>query len=118
MLSIGLYTKAPDFFRLFAAISLPLFAFAWAIFAIIRYAGDNGWKKSGLCIMLCGVFVFFADALVNRLLGGSVHLPAFSPFQWNFITVDGNVKWLSLIAGVLVGAILITIGLIRRRKQR
>ncbi|MGM9612541.1 MAG: zf-HC2 domain-containing protein [Butyricicoccus sp.] len=118
MLSIGLYTNAPDFFRISAAISLPLIGFAWAIFALIRYAGTNGWIKAGLCTTLCGVFVFFADALINRLMGWPVPLPTFSPFQWNFGTVDGNVKWLSLIAGVLVGAILITIGLIRGRKQK
>ncbi|MGM9653044.1 MAG: zf-HC2 domain-containing protein [Eubacteriales bacterium] len=118
MLSIGFYTKAPGFFRISAAISLPLIAFAWVIFALIRYAGKNGWVKAGLCTVLSGVFVFFADALINRLLGETVHLPTFSPFQWNFSTVDGNVKWLSLIAGVLVGMILMIIGLIRRRKQK
>lgn len=118
MLSIGFYTKAPDFFRISAAISLPMIGFAWAIFSLIRYAGKNGWVKAGLCTTLCGVFLFFADSLINRLMGLSVHLPTFSPFQWNFSTVDGNVKWLSLIAGVLLGIILITIGLIRRRKQK
>lgn len=118
MLSIGLYTKAPDFFRISAAISLPLIAFAWAFFALIRYAGRNRWIKAGLCTILCGAFVFFADSLICRLMEWSVHLPAFYPFQWNFSTVGGNVKWLSLIAGVLLGMILITIGLINRRKQK
>lgn len=118
MLSIGFYTKAPNFFRISAAISLPLIVFAWAIFALSRYAGKNGWIKSGLCTMLCGVFVFFADTLINRLLGLCVQLPTFSPFQWNYNTVDGNVKWLSLIAGVFFGTVLIAFGLIRRRKQR
>ncbi|MGM9596709.1 MAG: zf-HC2 domain-containing protein [Eubacteriales bacterium] len=118
MLSIGLYTKAPGFFRISAAISLPIIAFAWAIFALIRYAGKNGWIKAGLCATLSGVFVFFADALINLLMGLGVRLPVFSPFQWNFGTVDGNVKWLSLIVGVLLGVILITIGLVNRRKQK
>lgn len=118
MLSIGCYTKAPDFFRISAAISLPLLAFAWAMFALIRYAGNNGWIKAGLCTSLCGAFAFFADPLINRLLGWSVSLPAFAPFQWSLSTVDGNVKWLSLIAGVLLGMAFMTIGLIRRRKQK
>lgn len=117
MLSIGLYTKSPDFFRISAAISLPMLAFAWVLFAIIRYAGKNGWIKAGLCTALCGVFVFCADYLINRLLGSDVRLPKFSPFLWNFSTVDGNVKWLSMIVGVLLGTILITFGLICRRKK-
>lgn len=118
MLSIRLYTKSPDFFRISAAISLPMLAFAWVLFAIIRYAGKNGWIKAGLCTALCGVFVFSADYLINRLLGSAVRLPTFSPFLWNFSTVDGNVKWLSMIAGVLLGTILITVGLICRRRKK
>lgn len=118
MLSIGCYTKAPGFFRISAAISLPLLAFVWAMFALIRYARNNGWIKAGLCTSLCGAFAFFADPLINRLLGWSVSLPTFAPFQWSLSTVDGNVKWLSLIAGVLLGMVFITIGLIRRRKQK
>ncbi|MDD6263372.1 MAG: zf-HC2 domain-containing protein [Clostridiales bacterium] len=118
MLGIGLYTAAPDFFRVSAAISLPLIGFAWAIFALIRYAGKNGWVKAGLCSALGGGFVFSADALINRLLGWSVRLPEFSPFQWNAVTVDGNVKWLALILGALLGVIFIAAGLIGRRKKR
>ena len=68
--------------------------------------------------MLCGVFVFFADSLIGLLLGLSVHIPTFSPFLWNFATIDGNVKWLSLIVGVFLGIVFITIGLIYRRKQK
>lgn len=118
MLSIGLYTKSPDFFRISAAISLPMLAFAWVLFAIIRYAGKNGWIKAGLCTTLSGVFIFSADYLINRLLGSDVRLPIFSPFLWNFSTVDGNVKWLSMIVGVLLGTILITVGLICRRRKK
>ena len=118
MLSIGLYTKSPDFFRISAAISLPMLAFAWVLFAIIRYAGKNGWIKAGLCTTFSGVFIFSADYLINRLLGSAVQLPTFSPFIWNFSTVDGNVKWLSMIAGVLLGTILITVGLICRRRKK
>ena len=118
MLSIGFYTKEPDFFKASAAISLPLIAFAWAMFVLIRYVGNNGLIKAGLCTMLCGVFVFFADSLIGLFLGLSVHIPTFSPFLWNFATIDGNVKWLSLIVGVFLGIVFITIGLIYRRKQK
>ena len=117
MLSIGLYTKSPDFFRISAAISLPMLAFAWVLFAIIRYAGKNGWIKAGLCTTFSGGLAFSPDYLINRLLGSAAQLPTFSPFIWNFSTVDENVKWLSMIAGVLLGTILITVGLICRRKK-
>lgn len=118
MLSIGLFTKAPDFFRTCAAFSLPIAAFIWAVFAVIRYAGKNGWVKAGLCAVLCGVSLFFADTAVGLLLGLGVRLPAFSPLAWNYGTVDGNVKWLTLIGGALLGVCFILIGLIHGRKKK
>ena len=118
MLSIGLFVKAPDYFRISAATSLPMLAFVWAVFAVIRYVGKNGLVKTGLCAMLSGAFLFFADVLVSLLMGFSVRFPMFSPLEWNFGTIDGNVKWLALICGMLIGVFFIITGLIHGRKQK
>ena len=118
MLSIGIFTKAPDFFRISAALSLPVMAFVWTAFVLFRYCGKNGWIKSGLCAMLSGAFLFFADAFVSLLMGFGARLPVFSPLVWNYGTVDGNVKWLALTCGILIGACFILIGLTHGRKQK
>lgn len=118
MFSIGIFTKAPDFFRISAAISLPMMAYVWVIFVLLRYAGKNRWLKAGLCAVLSGTFLFFADALIGLPMGLRVRLPVFSPFVWNLGTIDGNVKWLALIGGILIGVCFILIGLIHGRKQK
>ena len=118
MLSIGLFVGSPWFARLAAAISLPVLVLVWAIFAVIRYVGKNGWVKSGLCVALCGAAACFADLIIGQLIGSPMPLPAFSPFVWNAATLDGNLRWLSLIVGALSGVGLILIGLCRGRKKK
>lgn len=110
MVCIGLFVNSPDYFRIAMAISVPQLLFAWVMFAVIRYAGHNGLVKAGVCVVLSGAFVFFTDSLVARILGEARALPVFSPFVWNFATIDGNVKWLTMLACVLVGAVLILCG--------
>lgn len=39
MLAIGLYAKAPRFFPIAAAISVPLLLLAWVLFALLRHVG-------------------------------------------------------------------------------
>lgn len=118
MLSIGLYTKEPDYFRISMAISVPLLLFSWTLFAVIRYVGKSCLLKAGICTAFSGVFTFFADYLINMMLGSTIPLPSFLPLEWNFATVDGNVKWLVLILGILLGTVFIIFGFVCRRKQK
>lgn len=118
MCAIGRFVNVPDYAVICAAISTPLLIFAWAIFAVIRYVGTNAWQKAGVCIAFCGIFEFFADAIINLILGSRVHLPVFSPAVWNTGTVDGNIKWLTMIAGVAAGIVLTTIGIAKWRKKK
>lgn len=116
MLSIGLYTKSPEFWRIGAAVSLPILALVWVLFLLIRYPKFNGFIKAGICTVIIGVFSFFADNLINRWLGFVLPLPVFRPFVWKINTIDGNVKWLFLLSCTFVGIILIVSGIIKRRK--
>ena len=48
MLAIGLYAKAPRFFPVTAAISVPILLLAWAAFIVIRRVRQNGTKQDFL----------------------------------------------------------------------
>lgn len=117
MLSIGCDSGA-GFYRISASVSAPFVLFAWLLFAVIRYVGKSGWLKTGLCVSASGVFLFFAEILINSLLGIRSPLPAFSPFVWNDITIDGNVKWSLMLGGLFIGLIFVLISLTGRRKQK
>ena len=110
MLSIGLYTRSHDFYVQAPAISLPILAFVWLLFLLIRYWRVSGLTVSGVCTILLGIFVFIADELIMFCLGQSFRFPAFHPFTWNYYTNDGNVKWLILMCCALVGLALLLFG--------
>ncbi len=118
MVSIGVYVRSAEYASLAYWISLPFVLFAWALFALIRYPRFGGLIKGGFCVMLCGAFLFFAEPLVNGLLGNPVPLPEFHPLRWAPSTLDGNVMWTILLASVMIGLVLIAAGLVRHgRKQ-
>lgn len=118
MLSIGLYTKSSGFWRIAPAVSLPIIAFVWLLFLLIRYTRFNGLIKAGICTMFIGSFSFFVDNLINRWLGTELPLPVFRPFTWKSGTIDGNVKWLLLLCCTFTGIILIIFGIMRKKKGK
>lgn len=117
MLSIGLYAGSVGFWKTSAAISLPFLALAWLLFLIIRYPKIHGLIKGGICTVLVGAFVFLADTVINAWLGFERPLPVFTPSVWTADNADDNVKWLFMLGCTFVGVILITVGIIKRRKK-
>ncbi len=117
LLSIGCRTAAPFFGSVALAVVPPFLILAWILFLIFRYLPCRRAGKAGVCCIVAGVFAFFAEKLINRLLGSRIPLPDFSPLTWNAATVDGNVQWLVLLGACLAGIILIVIGLVKGRRR-
>ena len=121
MLAIGLkVSRFGGFGRMLhemIAIAGPFLLLAWAIFAILRYLKCSRLAKAGSVIILVGLFEFFANFFINLLLGNADELPRFSPAVWNYMTVDGNLKWILLIGSLAVGTILIIVGLVKGPKK-
>lgn len=55
--------------------------------------------------------------VINYFIGDYYPWPKLNLTTWNIDTVDGNTKWLMLIAGVAVGMVLILIGIMRKGKK-
>ncbi len=111
------YTKSLGSFGAYVAIALPFIAFAWVMFAVLYFPKWGKLIKAGLCLILLGVLAFFTEFIVNSMMGYSTTLPKFAPYVWNYDTVDGNVKWILLIAFAVIGVILILAGLMIKTKK-
>lgn len=118
MLSIGLYTKSSEFWKIAPAVSLPILVFVWVLFLLIRYVKISGLLKAGICTTSIGVFSFYADYFINIWIGEKISFPVFSPFVWKESTIDGNVKWLCLLCCAFVGIILIIFGIAKGGKRK
>lgn len=118
MLCIGLYVSYEGYARLTISISTPLIIFAWAVMLVLCYLPVNKMLRAGICSVLIGAMVFFADGIIQWLLGEAMKLPSFMPLVWSGTAVDGNVKWLCLLAGAIIGAALILAGIGRKEKRK
>jgi len=118
MACIGLATRNRSFWGIGFMVSAAMIVLVWLFFVIIRYLKTNGLVKAGICCIICGAFLFSINTILGLIAGYNLGWPAFYPATWNAFTVDGNVKWLCLLAGAAVGVILIIIGLIKGGKKK
>lgn len=116
LVACGVRSDNPFYARDAFAITALLLLFAWAMFAAIRYL-PGACLKTGVSLLLSGLIVFFADAVINRLLGYAFLLPALRLSEWGPYTVDGNVKWLALLSLGGAGLICTVIGAIRAARH-
>ncbi len=117
MICIGFRVSDPSYPGNALAVSIPVAGVFWILFALARYPRWNRLIKAGTCCIVSGAFVFAANTVVMRLAGEMGEWPVFSPGVWDPGTVDGNVKWLCLIIGCVLGIILMIAGLIRRNRK-
>ena len=109
MSAIGGYTGAYDFLQYTVAFSVPPFAFAWALAALITLPKWNGWLKAAACVCASALIYFFNDTFVYLVLGGGLHFPSFS--GWNDV-----ICWCVLALGTVLAVIFAAIGFQKNKK--
>ena len=108
MICIGLFVGPARFFPMAMSISLPLVAFIWVVFLIIRYLPFNGLIKTGIVITVISLFSYFGSkAIVFMALraAGSSGVVVYSEPTIGFVAT-----------GVVIGIIFAVIGLFVGRK--
>ena len=118
MLSISMYVKDIWLLPLSLKIAAPFILLAWGLFLILRYSKLSSWSRTGICFVISGILVFFAEPMISHALGLPFSLPEFHLMTWNYLTMDGNIKWSILLACCLMGIIFFLIGSIKRRNKK
>lgn len=87
---------------------------------ILPYMLVTGNKNSlfrwGLTILTVGVLFCFFLSIRHLSAGNGFILPRFRPFTWNAASTGDNLRWLALIAGVIIGGIMMYRG--KRNEKR
>ena len=117
MLCIGWYVNTPGYPLLALVISLCVALPAWIVFVILRYLPFRRLARAGICCMFFGFAGFAADTVVDIVSGRSASWPGFSLFHWSYMTLEDNIRWLFLLAGILAGVVLIMISILRGKKK-
>jgi len=91
----------------------------WGLFLAIRYIKANALVKAGVCAIFGSSFLAMIDNMINWIIEGDMQFQFRNAdlLDWsNSNVVDANVILIILIAGCLIGGILLIIGLLRNRK--
>lgn len=94
----------------------------WGLFLVIRYLKVNGFIKAGICSVVTGLFLSFADVVTDILINGRI---VYTKGFWNANLavwendMSSNIMLIILLSGVLLGAMFIVCGVVYgRRKSR
>ena len=112
MLLIGLLVGMKDFFPMAFAISMPLVAMCWAVFAIVRYVPLNAAAKTGLAITAVGILSgVLAQLTTNAVLAERATgvVVTSNPALPLILSIGG--------VGVLIAGIGILVGLFKGGKK-
>lgn len=118
--AIGFYVVSGTYWHTMPLLVFHNVGFVWLFFLICRYFPANYWIRAGIVSALTGGYLFTVNNVVSSVLGVHLPYPEFNLNVWNGTTVDGNIKWLMLISGIIIGAVCIIVGVVRavREKQK
>lgn len=92
----------------------------WILFLLIRYTRISGLTKTGISLILFGVFVPIINDVINSVLYGVMYwtIPHADLSVWNNDTINSNVYLLILLIFVSVGVVLLIAGEWNRHWKR
>ena len=113
MICIGCFVKNSTYWEIMTPITSTIVGLIWIVFLICRYLKVSKIIRAGLTSIIIGGFVFVVNNIINMMIGYDLPWPVFHWNVWNTDTVDGNVKWMALIVGAVLGVVLIITGVVR-----
>ena len=104
-------------FMLASAIKMTCYGFAPALLcAVICIPRFDAYIKAGICTLLGAAAFYLAGHTVNYLFGLSERYYEIDFSNWQTHT-NANVHFIILLAFLLVGALLLGVGIYRKRKK-
>lgn len=119
IIACGFYSNIEDYWRTSFLITTVAVVFVWILFAIIRYCKFNGLMKAGICTIMIGIFTSLISDVITWILDGifKIGLANANLLLWNTDDlINANLYLLILLAGGVIGTILLLLGLRKKHK--
>lgn len=120
IIACGFTADSVSYWRPALLISTVCVVFVWILFLIIRYLKTDGFIKAGLCSIICGLFLSFIHDFIALVLDGYLYLSLSDAnlLLWNSDRlINANGYLLFLLAGCIIGIILLMIGFVRKSRK-
>lgn len=120
ILACGYYSSSDDYWKNAFSITTVNVILVWILFLIIRYLRVDGFIKSGICVIISGIYIAVINDIINWIIEGVMHislLDANLSIWNNNTTINANSYLLNLLVGCIVGVILLVVGLLRSGRK-
>ena len=101
-------------------ISIILMSGVWLIFLTARYLPANRWIKVGVISIITGVWIAFSTDVYALVAEQKEQLTILSAdfTDWSTdLTINANVYLIILILGIVLGVLLLTVGMIKQKRN-
>lgn len=101
-------------------VAVIMMAGVWLIFLTARYLPVNRWIKSGIIVMITGIWMAFSNDVFLLLAEQKRQLTILSADFTDWISsasINGNVYLIALVVGIVSGMILLSVGLLKNKKN-
>lgn len=101
-------------------VAVIMMAGVWLIFLTARYLKVNRWIKSGIIVMITGIWMAFSNDVFLLLAEQKRQLTILSAdfTDWtSSASINGNVYLIALVVGIVSGIILLSVGLLKNKKN-
>lgn len=117
--AIGLYVNMESYWRPAMLNAVIFSGFAWLLFLTIRYLKVNGLIRAGLSVIECSVLFAFVNDIENWIMHDTIPgIRSADLTLWTNETLNGNIFLTVLIAGSVLGLILILAGICGSKKNK
>lgn len=115
----GIYSSSGAYWKPAFVITTISVSFVWSLFVVIRYGKANGFIKSGICVILTGIFEASFNGIIEWALGSTMRIRMFGARlgSWNSdALINANIDLLIFITCCAIGGALLLFGMLRRKK--
>lgn len=101
-------------------VALVLMLGVWLVFLVIRYLPVHGLIRAGISIIISVIWFVFADDFLELIIykKNVLTISNMNLSDWSTnICINGNVLFITLVAGCVISAVLIGIGVLLMRKN-
>lgn len=117
----GWYSGSDRYWMPAFGITTVCMLYVWIFFAVVRYLRANGFIRTGICMLLTGVFGSTVSDLIRWIQDGCFYLSMRDAniLSWQTDTlINANSYLLIFLAGVCGGLMFILAGLLKNRLQK
>lgn len=122
-LTVAVAMKYSGYFSDYTKIACPIIAIslapAWLMMLTIRYLKINGFFRTSICMLICNVFLFFINSIIDTIIFDKpFEIMKINLSDWSDKYISGNVNFNVIMTSTVIAIIFIICGIAKEIKLK